>query len=117
MGRSSKHDVFISYSRPDSGIAERLARYLRDNGLYVWLDTWSLVPGANWKLPLEKALEETSSVVLLVGSSGLGRWQQKEFDAFYNKFLTSVFTIGHAISNLWTNFRPPSLACISVTIC
>jgi tetratricopeptide (TPR) repeat protein len=81
MEDSPKFDVFISHSRADADGAERIARYLRHNGLNVWFDKWSLVPGENWVAPLGEALEQTSSVAFFVGPSGFSKVQQSEFDA------------------------------------
>ncbi len=37
-----KHDVFLSYSRKDSAIMERLRNFLRSEGLLVWTDERAL---------------------------------------------------------------------------
>ncbi len=74
----SKPDVFISYSRHDSEHAEIVARFLRDTGLSVWLDRWSLVPGVAWQDSLKIAMENTLSVAVCTGPSGLSSAQEQE---------------------------------------
>src|SRR5208282_4917867 len=78
MAPEVKNDVFISYARADAEAAEEVARFLRDAGLKVWLDIWSLVPGESWRASLERALENVSSVAIFVGPSGLARSQEQE---------------------------------------
>ena len=78
MPTNPKYDVFISYAREDSDSVQSLARALSDSGIKVWLDKWSLIPGERWEESLKKALDESSSAVVFLGRSGLGRWQEAE---------------------------------------
>ena len=64
--------VFISYSRKDFYFAESLAFHLARGGTSAWLDSNQLSPGGDWEKDLEKALNESSSVVL-VGSRASSR--------------------------------------------
>lgn len=41
-------NVFVSYSRRDKTLAERLARDLADAGLEVWIDFRSIRGGQRW---------------------------------------------------------------------
>ncbi|MBT2675612.1 toll/interleukin-1 receptor domain-containing protein [Streptomyces sp. ISL-14] len=43
------NSCFISYARDDQVWAEWAAWQLKDAGYEVWLDTWSLAPGADWQ--------------------------------------------------------------------
>lgn len=49
--------VFISYSRRDSVVAETLYRYLTHNGLSVWYDRNDLLGGANFMDEIDLAIE------------------------------------------------------------
>ena len=71
-------DVFLSYSRPDHDIVDRVAATLRRAGFRVFLDRWYLVPGASWPEALERALARCRSVAVLLGPGGMGSWQQRE---------------------------------------
>jgi hypothetical protein len=71
-------DVFFSYNRRDAEVAEVVARTLRDHGLKVFLDRWSLVPGLAWPQVLERAIQGTRAVAVLVGHEGFGSWQNRE---------------------------------------
>lgn len=49
-------DVFISYSRSDSEIAERLYEALTDHGIRVWYDKNNLTEGGNFMDEIRKAI-------------------------------------------------------------
>ena len=49
MQNDRKYDIFLSYSRSDFETVERIARYLDDIGLTLWLDKWCFVPGQRWQ--------------------------------------------------------------------
>ena len=52
-------DVFISYSRTDSRIAERLYDSLTRKGLSVWYDKKKLKSGSDWIAEIEQAIESS----------------------------------------------------------
>jgi hypothetical protein len=50
--------AFISYVSENRAEVEKLADALRKLGCEVWLDKNEISPGANWKIALQKAIEE-----------------------------------------------------------
>jgi len=68
-------DAFLSYNSKDKREVRALAEKLRDRGLRVWFDEWELAPGRRWKEAIEVALRSARSVVVFVGPSGVGPWQ------------------------------------------
>lgn len=74
----TQYDVFLSYNGRDRAIAERLAHELDKVKLRVWLDCRELPAGGEFPEKLYQAVEESRATVLLVGTSGLGRWQESE---------------------------------------
>src|SRR5215210_7593983 len=74
----TKQDVFISYNFRDREAAQGVAQALQKQGLSVFLDRWYLTPGLSWPQTLETALSNCRAVAVLIGPSGLGRWQQQE---------------------------------------
>jgi hypothetical protein len=46
--------------------------------LTIWFDEDQLRPGSNWLPLLEKALQQSGSVVVAIGSSGMGPWENEE---------------------------------------
>ncbi|MBT7698203.1 MAG: toll/interleukin-1 receptor domain-containing protein, partial [Desulfobacterales bacterium] len=68
-----KPKIFISYSRKDSEIAERVYKDLKNEGFAPWLDTESLLPGQNWKMMISKEMKESSFFLALLSSDSLGK--------------------------------------------
>lgn len=61
-------DVFLCYSPADRSIAQDLARALRARGIGTWLDT-EIVPGADFVMAREQAIDEATVVVVLASPS------------------------------------------------
>lgn len=62
-------DVFISYSRSDSDVAERLYRFLSDKGLNVWYDRNNLLGGSKFMDEIEDAIAGAKVFVPLLTDS------------------------------------------------
>lgn len=76
------YDVFLSYNSKDRVVVERLARKFRDDErLKVWFDSWKLIPGTPWQEALEVGLKESNVVVVFIGESGFGNWENEEMRA------------------------------------
>lgn len=75
------HDVFLSYSRDDTAIMQRLCDDLRDAGLTVWTDE-SIEPGSpSWKSEIEAAIRGCGClVVLLSPDAAQSKWVRAEID-------------------------------------
>ena len=63
--------VFISYARPDQEIAEQVEAYLLAAGVRVFRDTNDIRSGANWDMTIEKALNQTHRMVLILSDSSM----------------------------------------------
>jgi TIR domain len=72
------YDVFLSHSRADSAAAEILRARLREAGLTAFLDRYALPAGQPWQPWLEQHLGACRALLVLVGPTGLGEWQQRE---------------------------------------
>lgn len=73
-----RYDVFISYNSHDHVAVERIGRALEERELRVFLDRWELVGGRPWPDALEEHLGRCRSVAVVLGPSGMGRWQHNE---------------------------------------
>lgn len=62
-------DVFISYSRSDSAVAEKLYNFLSDKGLNVWYDRNNLLGGSKFMDEIEEAIESTKVFVPIFSSN------------------------------------------------
>ncbi len=79
MNAATEFDVFVSYNTLDHAAVERIARAFKDRDLTVFLDRWELVPGRPWPDALEEHLSRSRSAVVVLGPSGMGPWQQREY--------------------------------------
>lgn len=76
---ATEYDVFLSYSSADRVRVRRLARRLRASGLTVWFDEWSIKPGDDIYLSIEKGLESARTLVLCMSpSSFASEWSSLE---------------------------------------
>ena len=81
-------DVFLSHNSKDKPLVRQLAAGLQDRGLKVWLDEWELMPGRPWQEALEKIIETTKSAAVLIGSEGIGSWEDPEMRACLSEFVS-----------------------------
>jgi hypothetical protein len=81
-------DVFLSHNSTDKVIVGELKAVLEKQGLSVWLDMEQLRPGLNWSLLLEQGLQSSGSVVVALGSAGMGPWQSEEVGVSLNHAVT-----------------------------
>lgn len=58
--------VFICYARKDSDFVLTLAGLLHAAGLSVWLDQWSIPPGADWDASIAEAIRDSASFLAVL---------------------------------------------------
>jgi hypothetical protein len=63
--------LFLSYARPDSDFALRLARDLRASGVNVWVDQLDIRPGDAWDRAVEDALKVCSGVLVVLSPTSI----------------------------------------------
>src|SRR5262249_32180287 len=74
----SRGQVFLSHSGADMLAARQLAEILRQNGVDVWFDKDSLRPGDRWMDQIEKAIQNSSAMIVYVGCKGVQSWVDRE---------------------------------------
>jgi hypothetical protein len=57
--------LFLSYSRKQFYIAERLAHTLDDEGLTTWFDAQKIRPGSDWQGSIDEGLATCQALVIL----------------------------------------------------
>jgi hypothetical protein len=62
---------FISYSRQDEDIAERIAWWIEDAGFTTCIQKWDFRPGQNFALCMHAALDRANHVLLVLSPSYL----------------------------------------------
>jgi hypothetical protein len=74
--------VFLSHSSADKMLARRLAAGLRDAGVKVWFDEWSIETGDSISQAIQDGLRESDFVaVLLTRQSVEHGWVEKEWQS------------------------------------
>ena len=63
--------AFISYSRSETPLVEDLVENLKENGTNTFVDFRNLEPGLPWDEQLESAIDQSSSVVLIVSERSI----------------------------------------------
>lgn len=73
--------VFISYAREDLGVAKQIYTFLKQNNLTPWLDKINLLPGQEWELEIQKAIESSDYVLVCLSKHSVTKrgYIQKEF--------------------------------------
>ncbi|MER6912377.1 toll/interleukin-1 receptor domain-containing protein [Streptomyces sp. NPDC000594] len=67
--RSGK--VFVSYSRRDSVVAERIQRALSDRIREVWVDWLGIEPSVQWRESIDEAIRSCDAMVVLLSEDAL----------------------------------------------
>lgn len=79
MGNNSTEYVFLSYSRKDSKVLQDLKQFLAENGIEYWTDENIEVGTPNWRRALDKAIRESSGVIVLFSpDSSKSDWVMEE---------------------------------------
>src|SRR5271169_5960044 len=73
-------DVFISYSTDAKPWAEKLSGSLENKGVSTWTDFKSLRPGQPWFEEIQRALDDASFFLIVVGPKNhIGERQDREW--------------------------------------
>jgi hypothetical protein len=64
-----QYDVFLSHASADKPAVRELAERLKGDGLRVWLDEWVIQPGDSIPLAVEKGLESSRTLVLIMSQA------------------------------------------------
>jgi hypothetical protein len=80
MSSSTSPYFFISYSREDKTLQERVVRELRERGVNVWVDIENLIPGTPaWEREIEQSIRNSAGVVVLLSpGSNNSEWVRRE---------------------------------------
>ena len=66
-----KPNIFMSYSRREVGFVDDLTHKLEKEGFKVWLDYRKLVPGTPWAGQIDKGLDESQVILLVVSKESI----------------------------------------------
>jgi len=74
-------DAFLSHHSADKPLIRELRRRLQAQDLRVWLDEDDLRPGQRWQDGLAAGIRASASVLVCIGASGIGPWEDEEQQA------------------------------------
>lgn len=80
----NKKKAFISYNSRDRDAVSELVSILRNEGIECWFDGNEIGGGSDILEKINRALLEYESIVVCVGSHGLGRYQNFEVGAAFS---------------------------------
>ena len=63
--------IFLSYAKEDIGMAKRTYKDLKRYGLNFWFDNESLLPEQDWENEIEKTIEPSKYLLVLLSSKGM----------------------------------------------
>src|SRR4026208_2569166 len=64
-------DVFISYSRRDREVVERLTAALKARGRSVWVDFAEIPPTAEWMEEITSAIDASDTIVVVLSPDSM----------------------------------------------
>jgi hypothetical protein len=67
--KRGRKKIFIIYSGPDFSQAKKISEALKTLGFSTWLDGEQIMPGMRWQTAIERALEDSSSALILNSSN------------------------------------------------
>jgi len=104
MDSSSVGYAFVSYSRNDLAIQQRILAALRERGISVWVDTENLVPGTpNWERTIENGIKGCGAIIVLLSpTASKSEWVLREviYADVHQKHIIPVLIDGNDRSSI-----------------
>ncbi len=82
-----EYDVFLAHNSNDIAQVEKIAEALRLRGLNPWLDKEQIPPGRWHQDIIQQAITEVKTAAIIIGQTGLGKWQAVELRGFITQCL------------------------------
>jgi len=87
-------DLFLSYSRRDKDVAERLAGDLKEHGIAVWWDFWEMEVGDLLPRKIEAAVARSAWFVIILSPDAVASsWVRAELDLALTREVEGGLTI------------------------
>jgi TolB protein len=80
MASASAPYFFVSYSREDVSLQQRIVAELRERGLNIWVDIENLIPGSPaWEREIERSIRGAEGIIVLLSpDSNDSEWVRRE---------------------------------------
>lgn len=115
-----KPNLFLSYSRREVGFADDLTDRLEKEGYRVWLDYRNLRPGAPWAEQINRGVDESQVILLLVSKASVAsQYVELEWRRVLTEKTKRIILLIFEAVDLppelekfeWVDFRGDSAAC------
>ena len=91
-------NIFMSYSRRELGFVDDLVSKLEGEKYNVWLDYRALIPGSPWGVQIEKGLDDSDTVLLVVSKAALAsKYVTSEWHHFLDKKQRVILLVFEAV--------------------
>ena len=82
---------FLSYHSPDQALAERLKAAIerKDVASRVFFAPTHLRAGGSWSAQLSQEISQANGFILLIGESGIGKWQVPEYYEAHDRWVNA----------------------------
>ncbi len=81
----TEFDVFLAHNSKDKSDVKFIYKELKLRGLNPWLDDEQIPPGRWFQDIIQDAISKVKSAAIIIGRSGIGRWQVVEIRAFVSR--------------------------------
>jgi len=80
MSSASPPYFFVSYSREDANLQQRIVAELRGRGINIWVDIENLIPGSPaWEREIERSIRGAEGIIVLLSpDSNNSEWVRRE---------------------------------------
>ncbi len=81
--------VFINHSSKDEQYVQRIAKSLKDQGIDVWYDEWSIGVGDSLVSKIEAGIADSNVLLVILSKASIkSSWVRAEINAFFNKAMS-----------------------------
>ncbi len=114
------YDFFLSYKRRDSsGFVEKLAKALHGQGYRIWIDSFEIKPGDSITASIERGLNNSLIVALILSQNYFEGWSEQERRAAFNLFVSHMrrlVPIWLGIDSQFVSQKAPLLSDLSAIV-
>jgi hypothetical protein len=91
--RQHQFDVFLAHNSKDQADVMVLGEHLRRRGIYPWIDIEQVPPGRWFQDVLQSAIRTVKTAAIIIGTSGIGKWQALEIKTFVSHCVESSIPV------------------------
>ncbi len=89
MSNHAEFDVFLAHHSGDKPLVRQISAKLKAQGLKPWIDEEQIPPGRSFQDAIQQAIPIAKTAAIILGTEGLGRWQDWEIKAIFTLCVTN----------------------------